>query len=171
VPGGSDLEHSLFVCNVDLWSEDASKEVNLVRQTTPAPAISSTTPASSFMPLEQGGAAAYTPILPSYRDTGPGGYADHTPPGPPYIPASADPSMSMNMSSYSMPPPPLPAMPSHGYQPMQQQPQGTSRCPSPPNKPDSFCFILFVYVTKPKPSSIILPDPESIWPATAVLSR
>jgi len=63
----NEIEHTLYVLNVDLWSEDAQREVNLVRHTTTTPSISSTTPAS-FEQLES--VAAYTSILPSNRDPG-----------------------------------------------------------------------------------------------------
>lgn len=52
----------MFVLNVDLWSEDALKEVNLVRHTTTTPSISSTTPAS-YEQVEN--APPYSAILPS----------------------------------------------------------------------------------------------------------
>lgn len=52
----------MFVLNVDLWSEDALKEVNLVRHTTTTPSISSTTPAS-YEQVEN--APQYSSILPS----------------------------------------------------------------------------------------------------------
>lgn len=34
----------MFVLNVDLWNEDGTREVNLVRSSTSSPSISSTTP-------------------------------------------------------------------------------------------------------------------------------
>jgi hypothetical protein len=55
----------MYVLNVDLWSEDATKEVNLVRHTTATPSISSTTQAS-FGSIESV-TPAYTHILPSNR--------------------------------------------------------------------------------------------------------
>ncbi|KAK3328967.1 velvet factor-domain-containing protein [Apodospora peruviana] len=60
------IEHTMYVLNVDLWSEDAIKEVNLVRHTTATPSISSTTPAS-YAAIEQS-TPAYSHILPSNRD-------------------------------------------------------------------------------------------------------
>lgn len=70
----------MYVLNVDLWSEDALKEVNLVRHTTATPSISSTSPAS-YAQIEQT-TPTYSHILPSSRDAGYGsqqmGYA---PPG------------------------------------------------------------------------------------------
>ncbi|TLS29579.1 hypothetical protein PpBr36_01139 [Pyricularia pennisetigena] len=42
----NEIEHTMYVLNVDLWSEDAQQEVNLVRHTSATPSISSTTPAS-----------------------------------------------------------------------------------------------------------------------------
>ena len=61
----------MYVLNVDLWSEDAIKEVNLVRHTTTTPSISSTTPAS-FDQIEAS-TPAYTSILPSSNRDGPYG--------------------------------------------------------------------------------------------------
>lgn len=55
----------MYVLNVDLWSEDATKEVNLVRHTTSTPSISSTTQAS-FGSIESV-TPAYAHILPSSR--------------------------------------------------------------------------------------------------------
>lgn len=62
----NEIEHTMYVLNVDLWSDDALKEVNLVRHTTATPSISSTTPAS-FASIEQS-TPAYSNILPSSRD-------------------------------------------------------------------------------------------------------
>ncbi|KAJ4398155.1 hypothetical protein N0V85_006362 [Neurospora sp. IMI 360204] len=64
----SEIEYSMFICNVSLYTEDALKEVNLVRHTTSTPSISSTTPAS-YASLEQT-TPAYSHILPSNRDVG-----------------------------------------------------------------------------------------------------
>ncbi|KAL1879944.1 hypothetical protein VTK73DRAFT_6640 [Phialemonium thermophilum] len=61
----NEIEYTMYVLNVDLWSEDATKEVNLVRHTTATPSISSTTPAS-FATLEHS-TPAYAHILPSNR--------------------------------------------------------------------------------------------------------
>lgn len=61
----SEIEHTMYVLNVDLWSEDATKEVNLVRHTTATPSISSTTQAS-FGSIESV-TPAYAHILPSNR--------------------------------------------------------------------------------------------------------
>jgi Velvet factor len=42
----SDIDYGLFVINVDLWSADGLREVNLVRHSATSPAISSTVPTS-----------------------------------------------------------------------------------------------------------------------------
>ncbi|KAK3497990.1 velvet factor-domain-containing protein [Neurospora hispaniola] len=73
----NEIEYSMFICNVSLYTEDALKEVNLVRHTTSTPSISSTTPAS-YASLEQT-TPAYSHILPSNRDVG---YGHHQ--GMPY---------------------------------------------------------------------------------------
>lgn len=49
----------MFVLNVDLWNEDGTKEVNLVRSSTGSPSISSTTP-YSYTTLNGGEAGIYT---------------------------------------------------------------------------------------------------------------
>ncbi|PHH91132.1 hypothetical protein CDD83_1561 [Cordyceps sp. RAO-2017] len=64
------IDHSMFVLNVDLWNEDGTREVNLVRSSTGSPSISSTTP-YSYTTLN-GGDASTVPypqhVLPSSRD-------------------------------------------------------------------------------------------------------
>ncbi|KAK4220153.1 velvet factor-domain-containing protein [Rhypophila decipiens] len=62
------IEHTMYVLNVDLWSEDAITEVNLVRHNTATPSISSTTPAS-YAAIEQS-TPAFSHILPSNREVG-----------------------------------------------------------------------------------------------------
>ncbi|KAK3337034.1 velvet factor-domain-containing protein [Cercophora scortea] len=62
----NEIDHSLYVLNVDLWSDDGLREVNLVRHTTATPSISSTTPAS-YAAIEQS-TPAFSHILPSNRD-------------------------------------------------------------------------------------------------------
>ncbi|KAL2207164.1 hypothetical protein CC79DRAFT_1272791 [Sarocladium strictum] len=67
----NEIEHSLFVLNVDLWNEDGSREFNLVRSSTGSPSISSTTP-FSYSALNGGGDATQsqynTQMMPSNRD-------------------------------------------------------------------------------------------------------
>jgi hypothetical protein len=69
----------MYVLNVDLWSEDALKEVNLVRHTTATPSISSTSPAS-YAQIEQN-TPAYSHILPSSRDMAYSQQMGYAPPG------------------------------------------------------------------------------------------
>jgi velvet factor protein len=85
----------MFVLNVDLWSEDGQREVNLVRHTNSAPSISSTTPCSYTGIADN----AYHPILPSntshrepqYAPVGGMGYPAHqSQPG--YAPAYGGPA-------------------------------------------------------------------------------
>ncbi|KAG5971982.1 Velvet complex subunit 2 [Claviceps digitariae] len=40
----NDVDHSMFVLNVDLWNEDGTREVNLVRSSATSPSISATVP-------------------------------------------------------------------------------------------------------------------------------
>ncbi|KAH6634439.1 velvet factor-domain-containing protein [Chaetomium sp. MPI-SDFR-AT-0129] len=75
----NEIEHTMYVLNVDLWSEDALKEVNLVRHTTATPSISSTSPAS-YAQIEQN-TPAFSHILPSSRDMGYAQQMGYPPPG------------------------------------------------------------------------------------------
>lgn len=50
----------MFVLNVDLWNEDGTREVNLVRSSTGSPSISSTTP-YSYATLNSGGDNSIVP--------------------------------------------------------------------------------------------------------------
>lgn len=91
----SDIDHAMFVLNVDLWSDDGQREVNLVRHTNSAPSISSTTPCSYTGIAD----SAFHPILPSstpHRDAQypPAGSLTY-PPQPPqqgYSPAYGGPA-------------------------------------------------------------------------------
>lgn len=58
----------MFVLNVDLWSAEGDRPVNLVRHSQTSPSISATVPVS-YTQL-QGGATAYSNLLPgqSQRD-------------------------------------------------------------------------------------------------------
>ena len=53
----------MFVLNVDLWSCDGSREVNLVRHSATSPSISATTPVS-YAQVQETSSAAFTSILP-----------------------------------------------------------------------------------------------------------
>lgn len=59
----SDIDHGMFVLNVDLWSADGTREVNLVRHSQTSPSISLTTPVS-YAQVQDAGGAAYSNILP-----------------------------------------------------------------------------------------------------------
>ncbi|KAL2134177.1 hypothetical protein VTI74DRAFT_838 [Chaetomium olivicolor] len=103
----NEIEHTMYVLNVDLWSEDALKEVNLVRHTTATPSISSTSPAS-YAQIEQA-PAAYSHILPSSRDMA-------------YSPQMAYPPPNQAMSPYGMQQqyPQVGFVSPNGYQPPNQ---------------------------------------------------
>jgi hypothetical protein len=81
------IEHTCYVLNVDLWSEDGQREVNLVRHSTTTPSISSTSPASYSQIADS--TPAFAHILPSNRDNGYGqaslGYTSPLAP-PPMVP-------------------------------------------------------------------------------------
>ncbi|RDL40089.1 Uncharacterized protein BP5553_00068 [Venustampulla echinocandica] len=59
----NDIDHGMFVLNVDLWSADGTREVNLVRHSQTSPSISLTTPVS-YAQVQDAGGAAYSNILP-----------------------------------------------------------------------------------------------------------
>jgi hypothetical protein len=92
----SEIEHSLYICSVDLWSEDGTKEVNLICQTTPTPIISSTAPAS-FTELDRS-TRGYASMFPSHRDPSPSGYTSTLP----YSHQSANPGTSINVTPYGI---------------------------------------------------------------------
>ncbi|CAK7263726.1 hypothetical protein SEPCBS57363_000716 [Sporothrix epigloea] len=83
----TDIEYSMFVLTVDLWAEDALKEVNLVRHTSLTASISSTTPAS-FEQVENASGVS-EPAKPESRPGyGPGMYSQtNTSPRGRYHPA------------------------------------------------------------------------------------
>lgn len=74
----------MYVLNVDLWSEDALKEVNLVRHTTATPSISSTSPAS-YAQIEQA-SPAYSHMVPPGRDMAYSQQMGYPAPGQPVSP-------------------------------------------------------------------------------------
>jgi hypothetical protein len=64
----SEIEHGMYVLNVDLWSADGKQEVNLVRHSQTSPSISSTVPVS-YAQVENG--QAYAPIVPGQQQREP----------------------------------------------------------------------------------------------------
>jgi len=60
----SDVDHGMFVLNVDLWSSDGTREVNLVRHSATSPSISCTTPVS-YATIDPTTSAAYSSLLPT----------------------------------------------------------------------------------------------------------
>jgi Velvet factor len=54
----------MFVLNVDLWSADGQREVNLVRHSATSPSISCTTPVS-YAQIDSTSSVAYSQILPT----------------------------------------------------------------------------------------------------------
>ncbi|PQE20766.1 developmental regulator protein [Rutstroemia sp. NJR-2017a BBW] len=64
----SEIEHGMYVLNVDLWSADGKQEVNLVRHSQTSPSISSTVPVS-YAQVESG--QAYAPIVPGQQQREP----------------------------------------------------------------------------------------------------
>ncbi|KAH8762807.1 velvet factor-domain-containing protein [Hyaloscypha finlandica] len=60
----NDVDHGMFVLNVDLWSSDGQREVNLVRHSATSPSISCTTPVS-YAQIDPTTSMAYSSILPT----------------------------------------------------------------------------------------------------------
>ena len=102
----------MFVLNVDLWSADGSREVNLVRHSSGTPSISSTTQAS-YGSLNSS-TTAYTNILPSHRES--------SYPAPEMGGGYGQPVMQQQQQQYGMPqgygqaPQPYAQPPQPGYQ-------------------------------------------------------
>ncbi|TDZ28101.1 Velvet complex subunit B [Colletotrichum trifolii] len=84
----NDLEFSHFICNVDLWSEDGSQEVNLVRHSSSTASISTTVP-YSFQHLRDD----TQPIQPMYPQIMPNYGGAAMPYGQQHAPAPGQPHM------------------------------------------------------------------------------
>lgn len=65
----SEIDHGMFVLNVDLWNEHGAKEQNVVRHSAPSPAISSTT-ITGYTDVSQA-STAYTNNVNSMRSEAP----------------------------------------------------------------------------------------------------
>ncbi|KAH8815464.1 velvet factor-domain-containing protein [Xylogone sp. PMI_703] len=88
----NEIEHGMYVLNVDLWSADGTREVNLVRHSATSPSISSTVPVS------------YTQVsdTPAYAlAAGPPGYNPY--PNPPQVNPYTQTSPTSN-TPYNAPP-------------------------------------------------------------------
>lgn len=72
----------MYIVNVDLWNEDGTQEVNLVRHSGSTPSISSTTP-TSFAQVQN--SMAHPPILPAqdqaYQNANPYAMSTQSPQG------------------------------------------------------------------------------------------
>ncbi|KAK1600063.1 velvet factor-domain-containing protein [Colletotrichum navitas] len=82
----NDIDSTFYVIQVDLWSEDGTSEVNLVRHSSNTASISTTQPFSYSALREEGQAPAqpmqaYSQMMPSYGSA-PMGYAQQQPPPP-----------------------------------------------------------------------------------------
>ncbi|KAK2009942.1 developmental regulator VelB [Colletotrichum eremochloae] len=80
----NDIDSSFYVIQVDLWSEDGTSEVNLVRHSSNTASISTTQPFSYSALREEGQAPAqsmqtYSQMMPSYGSA-PMGYGQQQPP-------------------------------------------------------------------------------------------
>lgn len=80
----SSIDFAQYVVTVDLWDENGTKEVNLVRSTTATPAISSTIHESfnnlESMPYRAANIAPYPPSHPNQMSM----YGQPQPPMAPY---------------------------------------------------------------------------------------
>ncbi|KAA8576693.1 hypothetical protein EYC84_006770 [Monilinia fructicola] len=131
----NNIEHGMFVLNVDLWSADGDRPVNLVRHSQTSPSISATVPVS-YTQL-QGGTTAYSSLLP--------GQSQREPNSPPY--GNAPPYQGAGFNPFPAPPqvssypqqqagqqpgysgnPNYP--PQNGYQPNYYYPQPSQPVPS-----------------------------------------
>ncbi|KAK2058689.1 hypothetical protein LY76DRAFT_513663 [Colletotrichum caudatum] len=93
----NDIDSSYYVIQVDLWSEDGTSEVNLVRHSSNTASISTTQPFSYSTLREEGPPPAqpiqgYSQMMPSYGSA-PMGYGQQQPP----------PSQQHIMPGYGMP--------------------------------------------------------------------
>lgn len=105
----SDIDYGLFVINVDLWSADGLREVNLVRHSATSPAISSTVP-TSYGQTQIVNEPAYPNQLPP-------------PAGHPNIPnISRDPQYQYHLNQPTSNPASN-SQPQSSYNPYPQQPQ------------------------------------------------
>lgn len=116
----SDIDTSYFVLTVDLWSDNATKEVNLVRHSATSPSISATT-ATSYPPNpeEIGPTSVYasTPlhqvqIAPPYSQPQP------PPVAHPHVPMPYHqhqyPQQGVQPQNQPLPPPPIPSQAQQG---------------------------------------------------------
>ncbi|KAM3086548.1 Velvet complex subunit 2 [Clarireedia jacksonii] len=89
----NEIEHGMYVLNVDLWSADGKQEVNLVRHSQTSPSISSTVPVSYaqvengqvYAPIVPGSQQQREPTSPSYGASQYQGGAYNPYPGPPQV--------------------------------------------------------------------------------------
>lgn len=75
----SEIDHGMFVLNVDLWSADGTREVNLVRHSATSPSISATIPVS-YAQVHETSTATFPSTL---RSSNPGQQFKYEP-GQPY---------------------------------------------------------------------------------------
>ena len=61
----SEIDHGMYVLNVDLWNAEGNREVNLVRHSATSPAISATIPISFAQQSQELSAPVYSNILPA----------------------------------------------------------------------------------------------------------
>ncbi|GKT48286.1 verlamelin biosynthesis protein B [Colletotrichum spaethianum] len=85
----NDIDSAFYVIQVDLWSEDGTSEVNLVRHSSNTASISTTQPFSYSALRDEGQAPAqpmqaYSQMIPSYGSA-PMGYGQQQPPPPQHM--------------------------------------------------------------------------------------
>ncbi|KAJ8069886.1 hypothetical protein OCU04_000297 [Sclerotinia nivalis] len=164
----NNIEHGMFVLNVDLWSADGDRPVNLVRHSQTSPSISATVPVS-YTQL-QGGATAYSNLLPgqSQREPSSPQYGNAPPyqgagfnpfPGPPQVSAYSQqqPGQQAGYGGNPNYPPPngyqVPPQQSNYYypQPSQSVPSHNNQDPYPsrPYTPQDMAMRMPISQTNP----------------------
>jgi hypothetical protein len=119
----------MFVLNVDLWSQDGMKEVNLVRHSNTSPAISSTLP-TSYGQSQGPSTTMYSSTLPNITRDPQYPYQLNQPPSTPQSQAPYNP--------YPHPPHVNPySQPNHPQSQYAQQPQYPPSGPGYSNRPPS----------------------------------
>lgn len=123
----NEIEGNFFVLQVDLWCQDAEREVNIVRASSTSPAVSiSTATTTSFPPPpERPMVNEYGQPMAVYHDVNGAHYYQPAPPQGPYTPAmqqmgaSGQPSYpgAYGMNSYGAPGFPPGAQVPLGYMP------------------------------------------------------
>lgn len=74
----SDIDHAMFVLNVDLWSEDGTREVNLVRSSSSSASSAAQSTTSPTEPAPDASMSHYSMAHPAAANREPA-YGQHAP--------------------------------------------------------------------------------------------